>query len=300
LLDRVQPGRRIHGISAVFLPFDSSGRADLDAFRTHIARTAGAGLVPAVNMDTGFGPELDPAQRVEVLRVAREVVDGDLVAGVFEPYAGSVGDALDARAIPIVFPSPALAAADDAAAMYADIVEPCDRALAFELGSQFVPHGRVWDLATIARLMDIPALAGLKHSSLDRLLELERLRLRDERRPDFHIYTGNDLAIDMVMFGSDYLLGLSTFDPEAFAIRDAWWAACDPRFFALNDALQAVGSFAFREPVPAYKSSAAAYLRVTGQLPGALAHPGTPRRPDWEEEVLRTLAARVDQAAGRR
>ena len=32
------------------------------------------------------------------------------------------------------------------------------------------------------------------------------------------VLTGNDLAIDMVMYGSDYLLGLSTFAPEAFAL----------------------------------------------------------------------------------
>ena len=33
-------------------------------------------------------------------------------------------------------------------------------------------------------------------------------------RPDFLVLTGNDLAIDMVMYGSDYLLGLSTFAPD--------------------------------------------------------------------------------------
>ena len=65
---------------------------------------------------------------------------------------------------------------------------------------------------------------GTKHSSLDRMLEWERLRLRDETRPDFMVLTGNDLGIDMVMYGSDYLLGLSTFAPDLFAKRDAMWA----------------------------------------------------------------------------
>ncbi len=37
------------------------------------------------------------------------------------------------------------------------------------------------------------------------------------RRPDFKVLTGNDLAIDMVIYGSDYLLGLSTFAPDAFS-----------------------------------------------------------------------------------
>ena len=38
-----------------------------------------------------------------------------------------------------------------------------------------------------------------------------------QMRPDFLVFTGNDLAIDMVMYGSDYLLGLSTFAPDLFA-----------------------------------------------------------------------------------
>jgi len=46
--------------------------------------------------------------------------------------------------------------------------------------------------------MEIPELTGLKHSSLDRVKELERLALRDEMRPEFTIYTGNDLAINMI------------------------------------------------------------------------------------------------------
>ena len=44
-----------------------------------------------------------------------------------------------------------------------------------------------------------------------------RLAWRDARRPDFRIYTGNDLGINMIEYGSDYLLGLATFAPEQFS-----------------------------------------------------------------------------------
>ena len=84
----------------------------------------------------------------------------------------------------------------------------------------------------IRGLLDTDGVLGLKHSSLRRDLEWERLALRDARRPDFRIYTGNDLAIDMVMYGSDYLLGLSAFAPEAFARRDRYWREGDARFHA--------------------------------------------------------------------
>jgi len=113
----------------------------------------------------------------------------------------------------------------------------------------------------------------------------ERLALRDSLRPEFHVFTGNDLAIDMVRYGSDWLLGLSTAWPEAFAKRDAWWAAGDLRFDELDDALQALGDFAFRPPVPAYKHSMAQALK--------LPHPASPRRPDSDREIIRTILARI-------
>ncbi|NIR37108.1 MAG: dihydrodipicolinate synthase family protein, partial [Actinobacteria bacterium] len=78
-----------------------------------------------------------------------------------------------------------------------------------------------------------PQCIGAKHSSLQRQPEWERLALRDEVRPDFMVLTGNDLAIDMVMYGSDYLLGLSTFAPDRFADRDRLWADGDPAFHEL-------------------------------------------------------------------
>jgi len=92
----------------------------------------------------------------------------------------------------------------------------------------FAANGEIWNSETIQRLMDIPEIKGMKHSSLDRLLELERLALRDAYRPDFRIYTGNDLGINMIEYGSDYLLGLAAFAPEKFAARDRHWEAGDP------------------------------------------------------------------------
>src|SRR6185295_9973154 len=105
------------------------------------------------------------------------------------------------------------------------------------------------------------------------------LRLRDQERPDFLVLTGNDLAIDMVMYGSDYLLGLSTFAPDLFAQRDALWASGDPAFYELNDKLQYLGHFAFRDPVPAYKHNAAQFLKLRGWIACDATHPRSAARP---------------------
>jgi hypothetical protein len=175
--------------------------------------------------------------------------------------------------------------------------QACDRFIGFELSPLFHPAGRIWDVETFAGVMDIRACAGVKHSSLRRAPEWERLAVRDTLRPDFRVYSGNDLAIDMVVYGSDYLLGLSTIAPDLFARRDAMWAAEDPAFGDLNDALQAIGSFMFRPPVPAYRHSAAQLLHLRGHVPSDEAGPCTPARPASDIDVLRALWERVEAVA---
>src|SRR4051812_27898295 len=88
----IVPNRRITGISAILLPFDSGGDIDWASFQAHCLRTAEAGLTPAVNMDTGYVNLLDDGTRIRVLERTREVLGaGDFVAGAF------VGDAPGSR-----------------------------------------------------------------------------------------------------------------------------------------------------------------------------------------------------------
>ena len=157
----------------------------------------------------------------------------------------------------------------------------------------FAPNGEIFDEGTFRGLMDIPELKGAKHSSLDRIQELRRLELREKYRPEFQIFTGNDLAINMIEYGSDYLLGLATFAPEKFAERDRLWSAGDPVYYTLSDALQHLGNVAFRAPVPAYKHSAAIFLHLTRRIPSPRTHPQNPTRSVSEAEILRDCAHRL-------
>lgn len=312
LVGRIKPHRTISANSAVLLPYRADGTMDLDGFRAHLVRTHMAGITPAVNMDTGFGPQLTVTERMFILRETRAALgtSAPFIAGAqpfnapgdpLAAYRASVDGIVGLGGTPIVFQSPLFAGktGPDLEQLYRKIIGDAPAALAFELGSQFAPFGRIYEPDDFRRLLAIPNLTGAKHSSLSRQIELDRLAVVERERPGFHIYTGNDLAIDMVMYGSEYLLGLSTFDPEAFALRDFWWKNGDPRFYELNDALQALGMVAFRDPVPAYKSSAAVYLDLTGSLPGARPHPACPKRPDWEADLLRPLAALIDTAKRR-
>jgi dihydrodipicolinate synthase/N-acetylneuraminate lyase len=303
----LRPRRKITGMSAVLLPFEANGEVAWAAFREHVMRTHRAGLVPAVNMDTGYISQLDSNERVFVLaETFAEMCGSPFVAGAF--VADNPGDRFnvnkyrreidlihDHGGMPVIFQSYGLTSlgSDELLNAYRAIARDCDKFIAFELGTEFAPFGKIYDLDTYAGLLDIPQCIGAKHSSLSRELEWQRLRLRDAKRPDFMVLTGNDLGIDMVMYGSDYLLGLSTFAPEEFALRDRYWLEGDPRFYELNDVLQYLGTFAFRPPVPAYKHSAAQFLHLRGWIPCDRAHPRSPTRPESDRAVLNDILQRL-------
>jgi 4-hydroxy-tetrahydrodipicolinate synthase len=157
----------------------------------------------------------------------------------------------------------------------------------------FAPNGEIWDLETMEGMMQITEIKGSKHSSLDRLQEIQRLELRDRVRPDFSVFTGNDLGIDMIEYGSDYLLGVAAFSPSKFSERDRLWASEDTRYSPLADALQFLGNVAFRPPVPAYKHSCAVFLHLLGKIPTSNTHPRSATRPPWEVEIMRDCAQRL-------
>jgi 4-hydroxy-tetrahydrodipicolinate synthase len=278
----------------------------VEAFQKHLQATHGVGLMNAVNMDTGYVNYLSELEKQDVLRWTREALgkDAPFVGGAYvegQPgeivalYRKQMDLIVEQGGIPILFQTSQLhgKSAKEKAAIYQAVCHGYAHVLAFELGPMFAPNGEIFDEDTFLRLLDIPEIKGMKHSSLDRMVELERLALRDAHRPDFRIYTGNDLGINMIEYGSDYLLGLATFAPEKFAERDRLWEAGDPEYYALSDALQYLGNIAFREPVPAYKHSAAAFLHLTKRIPTDRAHPKNPVRPPWESEILRDSARRL-------
>ena len=299
-------GRKPVGMAACLLPFEEDGSIARDAFQKAIQRTEEAGLKCAVNMDTGYANYLSDDERVKVLDWTREALGADrpFVAGVF--VEGLEGDLVDlyrrgADAIaerggtPILFQTTRFHEwmNEEIVELYAKVCEPYESVLGFELGRMFAPNGMIYSEEVIRGLMGIPSLKGIKHSSLSRDEELKRLALRDEVRPDFRIYTGNDLGIDMIEYGSDYLLGLAAFCPEKFAERDRLWANNDAGYFKLNDALQYLGNVGFRASVPAYKHSCAVFQHLLGRIPTSEPHKLCPRRPDWEVDIMKDCAKRL-------
>ncbi|MFN7318276.1 MAG: dihydrodipicolinate synthase family protein, partial [bacterium] len=172
----IKPCRAIRGMSAVLLPFTEDGKIRWNEFEAHLNRTFQNGLVPAVNMDTGFGNLLDDSSKREVLQRTVTIAQGrDFVAGVF--IGDRAGDKLDLTAylirieavqefgaIPILFPSYGVAASSDPELLsfFERIARHAPRFLGFELGTMFVPCGRIFSLKLFEELLHVRECIGLK------------------------------------------------------------------------------------------------------------------------------------------
>jgi len=298
--------RKTTGYAACLLPFNPDGSIATASFQASVARTTDAGLGCAVNMDTGYANYLEDSERALILKLTNETVGGrrDFVAGAFVEgldgdlvrlYRKQMDEIVSHGGTPILFQTTRFHEwkPSEIIELYAAICEGYESVIGFELGSMFAPNGMIFDEETVRGLMQIPSLKGIKHSSLDRALELRRLEIRNEIRPEFKIFTGNDLAIDMTEYGSDYLLGLAAFCPELFALRDKYWQEGDERYAKLTDSIQYLGNIAFRSPVPAYKHSCAVFQNIIGRSPSQLTHPKSAKRPEWEAEILADCVARL-------
>ena len=301
-----KPNRKTTGYAACLLPFEKDGSISRDSFQAAIERTTAAGLGCAVNMDTGYANYLEETERTLILELTRETIADrrDFIAGAFVEglpgdlvglYRSQMDQIVAFGGTPILFQTTRFHSwkASEIVDLYAKACEGYESVIGFELGSMFAPNGMIFDDETIRGLMGIPALKGIKHSSLDRGVELRRLEIRNEIRPDFKIFTGNDLAIDMTEYGSDYLLGLAAFCPELFALRDKYWLDGDENYDALTDAIQYLGNVSFRAPVPAYKHSCAVFQNIIGRCPSPLTHPKSAKRPEWEVEIMADCARRL-------
>jgi dihydrodipicolinate synthase/N-acetylneuraminate lyase len=286
-------------MASILLPFDASGAIDWRGLAGLIERAVEAGLVPAVNLHAGFGEWLDEGSRLRAVEAARRAARGRFAAGAhgadhaarareMERIAGAGG-------VPVVVPSPEMGALDDAAWVRAhrELGDHCERFFACELAPEFAPHGRIREARAWRGLLGIPQCIGVHCAFTSRAAEWERLALRDRHRPDFLVLSGNERALDMLVYGSDYLLAVAGLAPDAFARRDALWAVGDPAFHELNDALQHLGSFICRGPLDAYRHAAAMFLAARGWLAASHTHPAAARRPASDAEILAGIAQRL-------
>src|SRR5712672_10258 len=81
MIEKRQLRRTVEGIAAALLPFEADGSVAVEAFQRHLVATQRAGLMNAVNMDTGYVNYLGDAEKCEVLRWTREALAGETPIG---------------------------------------------------------------------------------------------------------------------------------------------------------------------------------------------------------------------------
>jgi dihydrodipicolinate synthase/N-acetylneuraminate lyase len=307
VLRHLTPARVIDGCAALTLPFDEDGRPDLEALAALVQQTYASGLTPAVSTLAGYVDLLTDDERCDVLAVTAGVARGRrFLAGALPDTAGS-GSLAERYAValarvrrqggtPLLWPCAELTTLDEDAIadLHREATRECPGAIAVEIAPTLLAQGRVYSLDLFQRLTDVPTLAGLYHASLSRVSEWYRVEARDARRPEFRLYSGHELAIDMPAYGSDYLLAGAGLLPDAFRTRDRLWTAGDARVTDLNDALQYVCSLTFRAPMAAARHAAAQVLALRGATPGSSPHPASARRPDADLDLLRDALERLD------
>src|SRR5438105_197426 len=154
--------RKVQGIAAALLPYESDGRVAVDAFQQHLVATHRVGLMNAVNMDTGYVNYLSDAEKQDVLRWTRDALGEDVpfVAGAYiEDRAGDivplyrqqVDSIVSFGGIPILFQTARLrgSTAREKAATYQSVCRGYPQVLAFELGPMFAANGEIFDEETV-------------------------------------------------------------------------------------------------------------------------------------------------------
>ena len=298
--DLLCPGRRPTGLAPVLLPYLPSGEPDWDGFAHLLGRTVDAGLTPFLSGAPGGGDRIDASTRAEVVATVGAALGGrTFVAGVraedgadgaFEPsrLAGSVAAISRHGGVPALVPSPTLARLhpDEAIGLLAWMGEWCDRLLAVDVPAERWVGGRSRGMDEFGAVLEQAACVGLIDGTWNRQLEWDRIRRRDDLRPDFRLYSANALGVDQIVFGADHALDLAAAVPDAIADRDEAWAREDPGVVDRNDALQALSTLVFRVPEQDAPHALARVLFLRGWLAHDHVHPSLPRRPESDDELL--------------
>src|ERR1700682_654486 len=166
LIERRQLRRKGQGIAAALLPYEANGSVAVEAFQQHLLATHRAGLMNAVNMDTGYVNYLSEPEKRDVLRWTVEAVGKDVpfVAGAYIEnqtgdivalYRQQMDSIVQAGGIPIVFQTARLHGlpSKEKAAVYQAACQGYPHVLTFELGTMFAPNGEIFDEETVRRLM---------------------------------------------------------------------------------------------------------------------------------------------------
>jgi 4-hydroxy-tetrahydrodipicolinate synthase len=262
-------GANLQGlIAAAVTPMHEDGTIDERSLRKYLRWLISQGVHGvAVNVDTGEGPHLFPEERLRVLELATEEINGRaiIVAGLAAAFTRQAVETARATArfgvdALLVFPIPAYQGApfdpDVAIGYHQAIAEAADVPLiAFQL--QPALGGVIYGADALSRLLDMEAIVAIKEASFDARQFVDTARLVQKLTEPVTILNGNDnFLLEAYLLGAQgALLGFGTLAAaEQVAMLQAVKLSDFKRATELGRTLQALCDVVFAPPIRNYRA----------------------------------------------
>jgi 4-hydroxy-tetrahydrodipicolinate synthase len=267
-------------VSAPVLPMLPDQSIDWESLRSYMGWIAGQGPTAiAMNMDASEGPSLDRDEQLEVVRVCREAIHDrcPLFSGLI---AGSTRDAVrwgrelkaaGAQGFAVFPPFPTFLGNP----VPAEMITRYHAAIAEGLGLPLVAFqfpkawGPDFPPETLAQLVRIPQIVGLKEASFDTTKTLETIDAAKRLPRKLGIMTGSDTFIyEAILMGCDgALIGFAgTATKELIEMHAAVLRRDYDRGAEIWARLGPLARFCWRAPIRDYRPRMKEVLRMQGLI----------------------------------
>lgn len=300
-------------IPAIPLPMNEDFSVDEPTLRAYVNWIVPQGIrALAVNVDTGEGPHLFPEERLRVLEVVAEEVNGrvPIVAGLAAAFnqqaARAAREARSAGADALlVFPIPAYQGEpldpDIPYRYHRDVGEAADLPLiAFQL--QPALGGVLYSEQAIRRLLEVEHVVALKEASFDALRFTRTVRILQQASRSVTVLNGNDnfLLEGFVLGAQGALLGFGALATEAqVKMYEAAMAGDYETARRYAKWLQPLSDAIFAPPVRNYRARVKHALVLLGVFRNAVVRPPLPPLTDAEKAGVREALVRAGLLDGR-
>ncbi|MDE3074345.1 MAG: dihydrodipicolinate synthase family protein [Chloroflexota bacterium] len=262
-------------IPAIVLPMTAGGEPDEPELRRYVRWVAGQGpCALAVNADTGEGPHLTHAEKLQVMEIVADELQGRLpiIAGLAGPFTSqALAQARDFKsagaAALLVFPIPAYLSSPldpEVPIRYHQAIAGVGLPLIlFQL--QPALGGVTFDPAALRGLAQIDGVVAIKEASFDAARFVEVARLIEELPRPITLLTGNDNFIyeSFVLGAEGALIGFGAImTGEQVQMIDAWKTGRLDEAKALGRRIQGLADVIFAPPVGSYRARLKEALRL--------------------------------------
>ncbi|MBW3632853.1 MAG: dihydrodipicolinate synthase family protein [Chloroflexi bacterium] len=293
-------------IPATVLPLTADAEIDEPQLRRYIRWVSDQGPVAlAINADTGEGPHLTHREKVHVIEIVADELNGTLpiVAGLGGPFTRqAVEQARDFKAAGaeafLVFPISAYLSAPlnplVPVRYHQAIAEVGLPLILFQL--QPALGGVNYDQETLRALASIDGVVAIKEASFDARRFLDLVRVLEELPRPITLLTGNDNFIfeSFVLGAQGALIGFGAImTREQVRMIEAWRAGRIDEAKELGRRVQRLADVVVAPPVGDYRARMKEALAILGVIDTTYVREPLLPISDAERDILRSTLADV-------